>query len=551
MKFILFFFLQIPLFAQTPLAYYPMDSQPIDASGNKNHGKIMGGVTPTMDRFGNPCGAFLFNGTDGYLEIPNSPTLQSPTNGFSVTAWFKIGSASCAGDIRWLTLLCKGENATETDNNPQYRFQTLQAQNQSTISINTDFTEFDDSYQQHGFGYDIWHFYALTYDGNTVKAFLNGAKIWEFPYNKSFTPNNSPLFIGKDVPGSLEYFCGSLDDVRIFGASLSDSQVFNFFQETSQKTLNEDFDFACIPNQITHTDKAICAATVRYTTPNASISCGDVQIKQLKGLASGAVFSVGKHSLVFEAKSTTGIVKTCYSTITVEDKEVPQIICPSDTTIFIAPTQNDAVVRYATPKAFDNCKLESVQLKSGLANGAKFPLGITPLIFEAKDAAGNTAQCGFHIEVKQQQAVTKVLKTDSVKIVPQISVVKDSVKQTYHLETNDCMMTLVLYDDIEQDDDTVSVFFNGKEIIKREQIRLEANGTINKAIMLIQDEVNELVIKAWNTGRVSPNTLKIEFHEGYWLNDPKKLKKHKPISSRIINSRPGMSSRVTLKCKGN
>ena len=133
--------------------------------------------------------------------------------------------------------------------------------------------------------------------------------------------------------------------------------------------------------------------------------------------------------------------------------------------------------------------------------------------------------------------------------MPKPAVVKDSVRQAYTLAFNDCVMTLVLYDDIEQDNDTVSIFFNGKEIIKRELITLKENGSLNKAIMLNQDEANELIVKAWNTGKISPNTLKIEFHEGYWVNDPKKLKKHKPAMSRIINSRPGMSSRVTLKCK--
>ena len=129
-------------YCQKLIAHYPFDNSTSDISGNKNDGKIFGGVTVTADRFGNPCGALNFNGTDGYIEVPNSISLQSPILSFSATCWFKIENLPLLNGIRWLTLICKGNQSLESISNPQYRVQTFQSALQSTISINTDFTEY-------------------------------------------------------------------------------------------------------------------------------------------------------------------------------------------------------------------------------------------------------------------------------------------------------------------------------------------------------------------------------------------------------------------------
>src|ERR1044071_2796197 len=44
-------------FSQTLVAHYRFDNDASDISGNKNHGRIIGGVESTPDRFGSPCGA--------------------------------------------------------------------------------------------------------------------------------------------------------------------------------------------------------------------------------------------------------------------------------------------------------------------------------------------------------------------------------------------------------------------------------------------------------------------------------------------------------------
>ena len=80
----------VSVLSQGLVAYYPFDGNVNDLSGNNNNGTIMGGVISTTDPFGNPDKAMQFNGVDGYIEVLNSTSLQSPTSAITLTAWIYI-----------------------------------------------------------------------------------------------------------------------------------------------------------------------------------------------------------------------------------------------------------------------------------------------------------------------------------------------------------------------------------------------------------------------------------------------------------------------------
>ena len=50
-----------------------------DSSGNGNNGTVYG-ATLTTDRFGNANSANSFNGTNNYIEIPNSTSIDLSSN---------------------------------------------------------------------------------------------------------------------------------------------------------------------------------------------------------------------------------------------------------------------------------------------------------------------------------------------------------------------------------------------------------------------------------------------------------------------------------------
>ena len=72
------------------VAHYPFNGDANDFSENGNNGTTNGGVTWGTDRFNNSGQAAEFNGIDGYIEVPNSVSLQSPISSISISAWINI-----------------------------------------------------------------------------------------------------------------------------------------------------------------------------------------------------------------------------------------------------------------------------------------------------------------------------------------------------------------------------------------------------------------------------------------------------------------------------
>jgi hypothetical protein len=701
--------------AQIPIAHYNLDNNSTDISGNNNNGKLIGGVSVTTDRFGNPCGALNFNGIDSYIEVPNSVSLQSLTYTFSVTCWFKIENVPLLKDIKWLTLICKGNQTVESNSNPQFRLQTFQSAMQSTISINSDFTEYDNNFYKHVFEFGKWNFYALVYDGTTVRTYLDNNKIWEFPYSKSLVANVDPMHIGKDAPGSLEFFCGSLDDIRIFNTSLTDAEIFKIYKDDSFASVEDEYSLICPANITTYTDKDNCTAIVNYPQPELKENCGSVTLKQILGLASGSQFKIGSSFISYEASSKSGYKKTCLTKITVIDKDPPIINCPNDTTVIISDTSMNAIdflfqiptatdkcsqaqvtllggvpssllfpigttqlqfratdesgnsvdcsynvivkrkfatvitstpirsfhydslmcpadiekindsqrcgavvyysinqtnneislvegqksgtffpvgttvnkysignsknectfnvnitdeekpelscpadifvyvaggqlasqVSFDAPSVSDNCSIDSLIQLNGIISGALFPLGTTQNIYKAVDVFGNYSTCSFNITVIDTNARQMIV--DSVELKPNL--ISDSIRYSGKMDFNACIITVIMYDDSEQDYDSISVFYNGREIVRHEMIKLRQNGTINRALMLIEGERNDLVVKAWNVGKTFPNTLQVDFYEGYYLDKVKVLKNKKPDMKRTLHSKPGLAAGLYLYCK--
>ena len=60
------------------IGYYPFFGNANDVSGNKNHGKVVGAQL-TSDRNENQDSAYLFNGIDSYIELPNLVQNESYT----------------------------------------------------------------------------------------------------------------------------------------------------------------------------------------------------------------------------------------------------------------------------------------------------------------------------------------------------------------------------------------------------------------------------------------------------------------------------------------
>lgn len=208
----------VNLFAQVNdglIAFYPFAGNANDYSGNSNNGTLTGGVSLTTDRFGNASNAYLFNGTNGYIHIPNSASLQLPasTNAVTQTAWVYLKGSPEVGPVTM--------KSDKPDNQFMYRmcFQGL-------LSLNANYNNwFTGSRATYTFSLNTWYFVATTYDGSYAKFYINGALVGSSYLNIAIASDNLPLVIGADFPGATEYFNGVIDEVRIYDRALTQSDI--------------------------------------------------------------------------------------------------------------------------------------------------------------------------------------------------------------------------------------------------------------------------------------------------------------------------------------
>lgn len=548
------------LYGQQPIAWYKFDDNAIDNSGNNNHGAVKGGVSPAMDRFGHPCGALQFDGRTGYIEVPSSPSLESPVNSLSVTVWYRLHQANKMN--AWLTAVCKG-NGNNEKSNPQYRLQVQQntatpsvtcnnSLGSGTISINTAFTKCDNNFTAHPMPLEEWAFYALVYDGGRVTAWMNGQKIFEQNYSGTFNINNSPLYIGLDEPGLTEYYWGALDDLRIYREILSEQQVLDLYAETRPTRFDqEEFQLGFLQNHALYTDKKSCTATISFALPVIKSDCGRVTITQTEGPATGDKVVPGKYKISIEAVSTSGYTQNAVFYITVADTIKPVLKIPKDTLVYIEQGKKEIALPYPQPTATDNCGIKEILLESGLASGANFPMGQTIIKYRALDVNGNISISSFKVTIKektglpvqppvspkpppvpqtdidstgpdkhkadttkpiiQQHQDSAIKKTDTLSTPDVAKKLRKPKEYQDTVEVNTPILMLEIYDNADVDGDTATIFLNRKVIVEK---RLLTDRPILKQIEIDTTMDNELILYAENLGTISPNTATLIVVDG-------------------------------------
>jgi hypothetical protein len=110
---------------------------------------------------------------------------------------------------------------------------------------------------------------------------------------------------------------------------------------------------------------------------------------------SGFEFPKGTTTVTCTATDGVGNTNSCAFTVTVNDEEPPQIVCPPDMVVD-ATDEAGAVVSFSVTAA-DACSTLTVACVP--PSGSTFPVGTTSVTCTATDAAGNTNGCGFNVTV--------------------------------------------------------------------------------------------------------------------------------------------------------
>jgi hypothetical protein len=194
-----------------------------DASGNGNTGTVHG-ATFGIGRNGN---ALTFDGTSSYVETPNSGSLDIGGTGLSIAFWVLVTPSNSGIDY---VVVGKPWNATSMTS-PFYQYGVEYS---NGVARTLDFYFGDPSSNLHG-PYrmnptpGVWTHVAYTYDGTTVRGYLDGVERLVQADASSLQRRGNSLRLGVDG-AYQQFFKGSLDDLRIYNRALTPAEVQGVMQ---------------------------------------------------------------------------------------------------------------------------------------------------------------------------------------------------------------------------------------------------------------------------------------------------------------------------------
>ncbi|MFZ4058434.1 MAG: LamG-like jellyroll fold domain-containing protein [Ferruginibacter sp.] len=207
-------------------AYYRFNDNSINGAGQTitNYatatGATLNGTTVNYVKFPctvNPptCG-ITFSGAAGEgVQVPHNAAFNSTTN-ITYEAWVKQGTDVAV----YRRIVGKGGNGTQEA--PGIYVQQTTGKVSAGILINgiqqivTSSLAINDN---------EWHHTAFTYDGTTLKLYIDGSLDGTLTAAGTITTNSSPLDIGYNSPLNLYPFIGKIDEVRVWNTTRTLSEI--------------------------------------------------------------------------------------------------------------------------------------------------------------------------------------------------------------------------------------------------------------------------------------------------------------------------------------
>jgi len=200
----------------------PFNGHASDASGMGNDATVHGAQL-TTDRNGNAGSAYEFDGSDDYMTIAQDPTLN--VDHVTLAAWINLDSYK--DDQRIIS--------KETGTTWPYSSYSLMV------------SDTDEQYLQFRIGIDTtrymvtspgvvplhtWQHVAATYDGSTLRLYINGQEVATNAVTGVITDTNNPLYIGNSqfYDRGLD---GKVDEVKVYNYALSATELLDLYNSSS------------------------------------------------------------------------------------------------------------------------------------------------------------------------------------------------------------------------------------------------------------------------------------------------------------------------------
>ena len=179
-----------------------------DASGNGNTGTISNTTWATTGKYGK---ALQFNGTSARVNVPDATSLHL-TTGMTLEAW--VNPSTVNGN--WRDVIYKG--------NDNYYLEATSTNASKPDAGLIAGGSYADAYGSAALTANTWSYLAETYDGTTLRLYLNGTQVASTAHTGTISTSTNPLQIGGDsIYG--QNFAGMIDEVRIYNTALTPTQI--------------------------------------------------------------------------------------------------------------------------------------------------------------------------------------------------------------------------------------------------------------------------------------------------------------------------------------
>jgi hypothetical protein len=196
------------LLADSPVGFWPLDGDAADASGHGLAGAATGGVS-----FG--PGAAQFDGLTGAVTVPGVSD-DALASGFTIEAWVKVASPQTNRGIagRW-SWLDGGGALLWIDESGHY-----------TLVVSRDIGNYLTTTVSPAVG--EWDHVVGTWDGSTLRLFVNGNEIGSKPWTAAVGAPTLPFAIG-DYDGVGHHLEAAVANVALYSHALPAARIERHF----------------------------------------------------------------------------------------------------------------------------------------------------------------------------------------------------------------------------------------------------------------------------------------------------------------------------------